>query len=110
MICALAALCLIGATAVDGDTIRSDGQRLRIWGIQAPEMGEPGGDAAKSAMRRLIAGRALSCDVIDIDRYDRPVVRCDLPDGTDLACRLVAMGAAVDWPKYSRGAYEGCER
>jgi endonuclease YncB( thermonuclease family) len=108
MTCTLA-LCLIGALAVDGDTLRHEGQRLRLWGIDAPERGEAGFAAARDTLARLIDGQPLACDVIDpADRYDRPVIRCDLPDGRDLACALVGAGAAVDWPKYSGGAYGRC--
>ena len=107
MICALA-LCLIGATAVDGDTIKHNRQNYRIWGIDAPERGDPGAKQATATLRDLINGQTLSCDVIDVDRYQRPVIRCDLPNNADLACELVRLGAADDWPKYSNGAYAGC--
>lgn len=109
MICALA-LCIAGAVAVDGDTFKTPGQSYRVWGIDAPERDEPGFGYAKDAMRALIRGQVLSCDAVDVDRYGRIVARCDLPDGSDLACRLVAMGAAVDWPRYSGGRYAGCGR
>jgi endonuclease YncB( thermonuclease family) len=104
----LAALCLVGALAVDGDTLRLDGQRYRLWGIDAPEMREPAGPGAKRALAGLIAGQPLACDWIDTDRYGRPVVRCDLPDGRDLSCAMAATGRATDWPRYSAGRYEGC--
>ncbi len=84
MICALA-LCLIGATVVDGDTIKHEGRNYRLWGIDAPERGDPYGQASGG------------------------VLRCDLPDGRDVACEMVRLGAAVDWPKYSKGKYRGCE-
>ena len=42
-----AVLCIAGAVAIEGDTIRLDspGQdlRLRVWGINAPEIRDPGG-------------------------------------------------------------------
>ena len=43
-------------------------------------------------------------------RYARPVVRCDLPSGADLACILVSEGVAQDWLKYSGGFYSDCAR
>ena len=100
-------LTLIGAIAVDGDTLRKGDARYRIWGIDAAEM-DAGGALAKRAMAALIKGQRLTCDVLDVDRYRRQVVRCTLPDGADLACVLVAMGMAEDWPKYSKGYYRGC--
>ena len=103
-------LCLIGATAVDGDTIKHNRQNYRIWGIDAPERGDPGAKQSTATLRDLITGQTLSCDVMDTDRYARPVVRCDLPSGADLACILVSEGVAQDWPKYSSGFYSDCAR
>lgn len=107
----LAALCLTGAIAIDGDTLRLDGPgkdlRLRLWGINAPEAGTPGGPEATDALARLVAGRVLACDLKDVDRYGRPVVRCEA-EGRDIACDLVRTGHATDWPRYSKGAYAGC--
>ncbi len=101
-------LTLIGAIAVDGDTVKLDGQRYRLFGIQAPERGNAGYRAATDALAALIRRKPLSCSVIDIDRYQRPVVQCALPDGRDLSCAMVSTGLAVDWPRYSGGLYAGC--
>lgn len=103
-------LTLTGALAIDGDTLKLNGTSYRIWGIDAPERSDPAGPAATAALRALIRGQRLTCDVLDVDRYHRPVVRCTLPDGADLACQLVAMGHADDWPRYSGGYYRGCEK
>lgn len=102
-------LTLTGAIAIDGDTLKLRGQSFRLWGIDAAERADPGGPAATQALRRLIDGQRLSCTVLDVDRYGRQVVQCLLPDGRDLACEMVAMGQARDWPKYSDGYYAGCE-
>lgn len=102
-------LTLTGALVVDGDTLKLDGQRYRLWGIDAPERDEVGGSAATRALRSIIGRRALSCDVLDVDRYGRPVVICHLPDGRDPACELVKQGHATDGPRYSNGHYKACE-
>lgn len=107
----LAALCLVGTIAIDGDTLRyRPGPNIRIWGIDAPEMRDPGGRASRDTLAAIIAGQTLACDPVDVDRYGRTVAVCRLPNGADLACLMVAAGQARDWPKYSGGAYAKCGR
>lgn len=90
--------------AIDGDTLRCDGARVRLWGIDAPEMAEPGGQESKSALVALIDGQAVTCEQIDTDRYRRIVARCYV-DGRDVGGMLVTGGWARDWPRYSGGYY-----
>ena len=108
-----ATLVISGAVAIDGDTLRIDSPgknlRLRLWGYDAVEIKEPGGVDASRALAALIDGQTLTCELMDVDRYDRPVVRCVRPDGVDLACAMVGTPWARDWPRYSGGYYAGCE-
>jgi endonuclease YncB( thermonuclease family) len=106
MTCTLA-LCLIGDIAIDGDSLKLDGKSYRVFGIDAPERGEAGFGPATAALQSL-ADRGLTCDVIDVDRYGRTVIRCDAPGTGDIACALVNQGHATDWPRYSGGRYAGC--
>lgn len=112
MLTCLAALCITGAVAIDGDTIRLDSPgkslRLRLWGISAPEIRDPGGVEASRALGALVDGQTLACSLMDVDRYGRPVVRCGTAAVADLGCEMVGQGHARDWPQYSRGAYMGC--
>lgn len=114
MITCLAALCITGAVAIDGDTLRLDspGQnlRLRLWGINAPEVRDLGGIEASRVLAALIKGQTLACDLMDVDRYDRPVVRCKLPSGVDISCEMIRQGHAEEWTRYSGGAYARCGR
>jgi len=107
---AAAILLLLSYTVTDGDTLRAGDVGIRLWGIDAAEMHDPGGPEAKAALARLTSGAELRCEVKGGDRYGRIVARCDLPDGRDLACAMVAGGWARDWPRYSGGAYAGCGR
>ena len=109
MIDTLASIILAAGIHVhDGDTIGRGPDRVRIWGIDAPELQEPGGKASRDHLRALIEGQALACTMIERDRYGRRVMRCTLPGGVDLACAMVDAGHAQDWPRYSGGAYAGC--
>ena len=103
----------VAAVAIDGDTLRcsniSDaGGRVRIARIDAPEMRDDGGAAAKAAMARLIAGRAVHCVAIDADprmkgdqprdRFGRIVARCRA-GGQDLGNAMLLAGLVDIWPK-----------
>lgn len=92
----------------DGDTIGRGPDRVRLWGIQAPELGKPGGTASRDYLRRLIAGQPLACEMLYRDPHGRRVMRCTLPGGADLGCQMVGARHAQDWPRYSGGSYAGC--
>lgn len=90
--------------AVDGDTLRCGKRRVRLQGIDAPEL--PGhcrqgrsctpGDpvASTESLRRLVAGKVLQCAQTDIDSYGRTVARCKAGD-LDLSCAQIKAGHAV---------------
>ena len=102
--------------AVDGDTIRcrtdlsAQSQRVRLWGIDSVERGEPGFAKAKAAMRTLIRRKTVICKPpvgkarFRRDRYRRIVARCFV-DGKDVAIWMVCNKQARDWPRYSGGYY-----
>ena len=106
---------LIGqATVVDGDTIEIHGNRIRLWGIDAPEStqfcrGEDSdqyryGAQAANDLDAFIARQPVNCNPISLDRYGRTVATCSV--GTaDLGEWLVRNGLALDWPQYSKGKY-----
>ncbi|MFC5068867.1 thermonuclease family protein [Flaviflagellibacter deserti] len=117
---AIAAEPIIGrATVTDGDTIEIHGQRIRLFGIDAPEGGQTCGDeagrqyrcgqTAALALDRLIASASPTrCEPLDVDRYGRIVARC-FTGAVDVAEWLVSRGLAVDYPEYSRGVYGPAE-
>jgi len=106
------------ASVIDGDTIDIHGQRIRIWDIDAPESaqlcyvdGKPWrcGQRASFALSDWIGRRTVACKERDRDRYGRFVATCAVV-GDDMATWPVRHGWALDWPRYSHGAYAGAER
>ena len=96
---------LVFERVIDGDTFVASGQKIRIWGIDAPEKDHPFFSASKSYLKVLIEDKALDCRQYDTDRYKRAVMRCFV-EGKDIAEYLVFMGLATDYKRYSNGAYD----
>lgn len=94
---------------IDGDTIDIDGTRIRLAGIDAPELDHPYGKVAKSLLIRLCKGQIVRAVTEGDLSHDRFVATCYLPDGRDLSAELVKAGLAIDWPKFSRGKYRHLE-
>ncbi len=99
----------------DGDSLRIDGERIRLWGIDAPELGQrcrhdgqsyDCGKASQAALSSLIGSSQVKCEMVDTDRYGRTVARCFV-GGTDLGAAMVRLGWAVDFARYSKGYYAG---
>ncbi len=75
----------------DGDTIEVGPIAIRLQGIAAPEGNEPGGDIATDAMRDLVLGKDLRCDLTGDRSHDRVIGVCFLDDGR-LALLLETVG------------------
>lgn len=110
---------LSGAASVhDGDTLyiqpspsgfgrTSNRQAIRLAGIDAEELDEPNGYAAKAHLILLIRGRPVTC-ALDGWSYQRRVGTCTA--GSDsLNARMVADGYALDCAYYSKGIYATLE-
>jgi endonuclease YncB( thermonuclease family) len=85
----------------DGDTIfLDDGRKVRLLGINTPEIGENaqcGGDEATSALRALLPEGTpvwVLADTEPLDQYGRSLLWVFLPDGTNVNLELVRGGFA----------------
>lgn len=86
----------------DGDTLTlDDGSRVRVLGIDAPELGrdgrpdEPLARAARDAARELLLRNAqvhLHAEAETSDHYDRRLAHVLGPQGTNLALHLLERG------------------
>jgi endonuclease YncB( thermonuclease family) len=88
------------ARIVDGDTIEIKGQKIRLWGIDAPEPAQrcteggapyPCGLDASRALAKQIGRRPVSCTRRDTDRYGRMVAVCSV-EGMDISEWMVTRG------------------
>ena len=84
----------------------TDAGRVRVFGIDTPEVGKPFADEATQAVERLaVVGETVylwrSPGSDDRDIYGRLVRTVYLPDGTDLGESLVRAGLALAFVRYS---------
>ncbi len=114
----IAASTAVAGTAhvADGDTLRVGAVRVRLSGVDAPELSQrcgPGGrkvacgSMAAEWLRRRVEGRTITCEIVDTDRYGRAVAVCRLRE-EDVGAALVDAGWATAYRRYSL-AYVGQE-
>jgi len=89
---------------IDGDSIVVGGTRVRIWGIDAPEMGTREGDAAKKYLKMLVKDAPVRCEDDGTRIQGRIMAKCFI-GAIDIGGVMVMSGNAYDWRRYSRGHY-----
>ena len=101
------------ARVADGDSLEIAGERIRLRGIDAPELNQkcrrdgsdfPCGRQAAEALKALTEQRDVSCRGWERDRYGRLLATCSA-GGVELNKRQVTDGWAVAY-----GGYETEER
>ncbi|MEQ6201846.1 thermonuclease family protein [Sulfitobacter sp. HNIBRBA2951] len=97
------------AYVIDGDTIVVSKIKIRLAGIDAPELDRPWGQKAKWEMVRICKGHVIRAELTGDTTYDRLVGTCYLPDGTDIGAEIVKAGLALDGGYYSEGKYRHLE-
>jgi endonuclease YncB( thermonuclease family) len=93
------------AWVADADTLEISGARIRLQGIDAPELdqtcadakGEPWscGRIAARELRAHVQGREVRCEPQGYDRFERRLATCFLPDGSNLNAWMVEQGWAL---------------
>ncbi|OCP10230.1 exopolysaccharide biosynthesis protein [Ensifer sp. LC13] len=96
------------ATASDGDSLRIDGKRVRIEGIDAPELAQTCqregiawqcGRQARDRLRALLSAGDIKCRFFGRDRYGRDLGACEA-GGRDVGREMVLAGYAVSYGRY----------
>ena len=94
---------------IDGDTIKFNKKKFRLYGIDAPEINQKCkingkdylcGKISKDFLEAKILGKEISCIEKDKDRYKRIIAICYL-NNQDLNKMMVKNGWALAYRRYS---------
>ena len=91
----------------DGDTITvlrdgHDQVKIRLYGIDAPESGQPFGKASKQNLSSMVYGQSVQIEAMDADRYDRTVARVFV-GAEDVNAAQLQTGHAWLYRQYCKG-------
>jgi endonuclease YncB( thermonuclease family) len=97
--------------AIDGDTLAAGDERLRLTGLDAPELDQacedasggdwPCGRKAKQLLADLVRRNDIECQGADRDRYHRLLVTCHA-GASSINAELVRQGMAVAAGQFER--------
>ncbi|EJZ21887.1 thermonuclease family protein [Rhizobium sp. Pop5] len=97
--------------AADGDSLTSGGERLRLEGIDAPELNQSCkregkawacGRVAREALQGMVLASGTLCQGSRRDRYDRLLVVCRSGTGGDINAAMVRLGMAISYGGYGK--------
>lgn len=113
------------ATVTDGDSLTLKGERIRLHGIDAPELEQfcrrneqtyACGREARSQLQKFIGSGTVACKGSEKDQYGRLLAVCET-EGTELNKAMVESGWAIAYGDYlveemkarsaGRGLWEG---
>ena len=107
------------AKIVDGDTIKINSKKIRLYGIDAPEKKQKCkktyltisfmsftkdymcGEVSTEKLIKKINKQKLNCNILDVDRYKRLIGEC-FKRNINLNSWMVSNGYAVAYRKYSK--------
>ena len=95
----------------DGDSLRSGDLRIRLFGIDAPELKQQCADqngvlwgCGAAAQHQLIAlireNKELQCNLRDVDHYGRLIMQC-FTGSIDIGAAMVQSGYALAYRHFS---------
>jgi micrococcal nuclease len=98
----------------DGDTLRMLSGRstikVRLFGIDAPELGQPFSQASREKLSGLTFGKTIRLISHGKDAYSRQLADVILSDGTNVNHEMVRSGMAFYFRRYARSReLERCE-
>ena len=94
---------------IDGDTVEMSGRRIRLRGIDAPELAQSCersgirygcGEVSRVVLVRLIGDKTIECTTSGRDQYGRDLARCSA-NGSDLGATMVERGLALSVRGYT---------
>ncbi len=104
---------------IDGDTIKINSKKIRLYGIDAPEKKQKCkktyltisfmsftkdymcGEVSTQKLIKKINKQKLNCNILDVDRYKRLIGEC-FKRNINLNSWMVSNGYAVAYRKYSK--------
>lgn len=108
---------------IDGDTLDIGGERVRVWGIDAPDKPERMKATARKRAAAIIEREGITCHTGERENvrlraskmcpssmtsYGRVNAQCSLKStGEDFGRRMVREGYAVSYRRYDCGEYSG---
>ena len=100
------------AEVIDGDTIKIKGKKIRLFGIDAPEVDQicfkssnpyHCGHTAAKALIRYTKNKTIYCYYTELDKYKRILGTCNYGEGKqDINAMMVYFGHAVAYTRYSK--------
>ncbi|HEY3442404.1 MAG TPA: thermonuclease family protein [Paludibaculum sp.] len=95
---------VVGVTEGDILRVKHNGaeEKIRLQGIDCPEMNQTFGPQAKKFTRDLAVGKSVTVKVFEVDRFKRQVADIILPDGKNLNQEIVKAGYAWWFVRYAK--------
>lgn len=101
----------LSVRVIDGDTLHTQDEKIRLAGIDAPELSQTCrdgsarewscGQAAKERLAALVSQGSVTCSARGQDRYGRTLAVCAAGSEADLGAALVRDGYAVNYDRYT---------